>query len=159
MKLYFVRHGKAQQFAASDEARLLTEDGIKSMRNMAEMLRRCGVNPTRIYSSPRVRAQETATIIAEALSKPLEITEACNFHFNASAVFQLTNQLHPESEVIFVGHNPSMSETVEALTGASVDLNTGAVACVTRVYPPSTNGVILKWLLTPKIVDSFFANS
>ena len=47
-----------------------------------------------------------------------------------------------------------MSEVVSAITGARVELSTCAVACVTRFNPHYPESAILKWLLTPKVVEA-----
>ena len=157
MKLYFVRHGKAGALTTTDAARTLTPQGTADTQNTAELLRRMDINLTKIYSSPRVRAHQTAVILGHALRKEPEVTDICNFDFSVSGAMELVRGMPEDAEVMFVGHNPTMSEVVEALTGAAVELSTGAVACVTRVYPPSKGGAILKWLLTPKVVNAFFA--
>ena len=159
MKLYFVRHGKASQIAVSDEQRPLTPDGIESVKNMAKVLRKADCHLTKIYTSPRLRALQTAQIIAEEFGIEAEINDACNFSFNANAAMKLCEGMVDDAEVMYVGHNPSMSEVVEAMTGAAVELSTGAVACVTNFYPPTTRGSILKWLLTPKIINPLFSDS
>ena len=156
MKLYFVRHSKASQIAPSDEQRPLTPDGIESVKNMAKVLRKADCNLMKIYSSPRLRALQTAQIIAKAFGMDVEVNDMCNFNFNASAAMKLCDGMDNDAEVMFVGHNPSMSEVVESMTGAAVELSTGAIACVANVYPPATKGAILKWLLTPKIINPMF---
>jgi phosphohistidine phosphatase len=156
MKVYFVRHGKASQTAPSDEQRPLTEDGIESAKNLAVALKKAGCKPTIIYTSPRVRALQTATIIADEFGMTAQVNNACNFEFNAKAAAELCTGYDEEDEIMFVGHNPSMSEVVQHITGAAVELSTGAIACVTEFYPPSTRNAVLKWLLTPRVIDPLF---
>lgn len=156
MKLYFVRHGRASQIATTDAARPLLAEGEMQAANMGKVLKAFGLSPTQIFTSPRVRALQTAQIIGKALGKEPIIREACNFNFNVNQVFQLIYGMEEDAEVLFVGHNPSMSAVVNDLTGAEIELSTGAVACVTRIFPPSTNGATLKWLLTPKLVKAIF---
>lgn len=158
MKLYFVRHGKASQVAPSDAQRPLTSGGVESVKHMAQVLRKSDYHPTKIYCSSRLRALQTANLIAEALGIEAEINDACNFSFSASAALKLCSGMDDEAEIMFVGHNPSMSEVVESITGAAVELSTGAIACVTNIYPPMTRGAILKWLLTPKVIDAMFSD-
>ena len=154
MKVYFVRHGKASQNAPTDEQRPLTEEGIESVKNMAIALKKAGCQPTIIYTSPRVRAFQTAALIAQEFGMKAEVNNACNFEFNAKAAAELCQGYDDDDEVMFVGHNPSMSEVVQHVTGAAVDLSTGGVACVAEFYPPSTRNAILKWLLVPKVIDA-----
>jgi phosphohistidine phosphatase len=158
MKVYFVRHGKASQTAPSDEQRPLTEDGVESAKNLAVMLKKAGCQPTIIYTSPRVRALQTATIIADEFGMTAQVNKACNFEFNVKAATELCTGYDEEDEIMFVGHNPSMSEVVQHITGATVELSTGGIACVTEFYPPSTRNAVLKWLLTPRVIDPLFAS-
>ncbi|MCA9912932.1 MAG: phosphohistidine phosphatase SixA [Anaerolineae bacterium] len=155
MKLYFVRHGKASSVASSDEMRPLTHQGADDVRRMGRFLEKIGVQPTRIYTSPRLRALQTANIIADSLGVQAHVDDACNFHFSIRHLPELVAGMGEEDEVMFVGHNPSMSEIVKATCGAEVDLSTGAVACVTKIYPQAkANSGTLKWLLTPKTVEA-----
>ena len=154
MKLYFVRHGKAVRIAASDELRQLDEEGIRQAQQIGQVLAGMGIKPAKIYSSPRLRALETARLIGNALGIEPEIHNACNFDFTLDDALELAAPFADDNEVMFVGHNPSMSEVVEAICGAQVDLSTGAVACVARVHPPRSGDATLKWLLTPKVAGA-----
>lgn len=153
MKLYFIRHGKAGYNAPSDEERPLTDAGIEQAKNNGLVLKRMGVQPAHIYTSPRRRAQETAEYLGQALDVEPEIRDACNFSFSVDKALALIEDAGAEDEIFFVGHNPSMSEVVYGFTGAQVDMSTCAIACVTRFMPGHGNSGILKWLITPKIVS------
>jgi probable phosphoglycerate mutase len=79
VKLYFVRHGESsantlREFSNSGYKHPLTALGIEQARQAASALR--GLNISRIYSSPVLRAVQTAKIIADALQSSIEITEA-----------------------------------------------------------------------------------
>lgn len=155
MRLFLIRHGRASQVAASDAKRPLTDEGIEQAQRMGHILRGYDVRLTKLYCSPRVRAQETADHIGTALSITPEINDACDFDFSVEKAMRLLQGLPDDAQVAFVGHNPSMSEVVHALTGARVELSTGAVACVTGIYLDYPDGAMLKWLLTPRIARSF----
>ena len=79
MRLYFVRHGESTanllwEFSNSGFKHPLTEKGIEQARAVARSL--SGLQVEQIYSSPVMRAVQTAQILAESLQAPLEITEA-----------------------------------------------------------------------------------
>lgn len=152
MKLYFIRHGKAGYNAASDELRPLTDVGIQQAKDNGALLKAMGVIPAKIYTSPRLRAQQTADYLGQALDREPEINDACNFDFSKDKAIKLASQYNEDDEIFFVGHNPSMSEVVTAITGAQVELPACAIACVTRFHPDYPSQAILKWLLTPKVV-------
>ncbi len=156
MRLYFLRHAEASYDAATDHDRPLTQRGIERTRTAAKVMQKLDVNPVHIYSSPRVRAVETAQIVAEALGKTVEVRDGVNFSFNVNAVRALIDGLTERQDVMFVGHNPSMSEVVSELTGANVSLKKGGLARV-DVFSPSLEGCELVWLITPKIFDALEA--
>lgn len=151
MRLYFVRHGKAEQAAESDHARELTTKGAARVRVLAGALAHMGVTPDYVYASPRVRAQQTAQIMADMLGATVETRDAVNFSFSLEAVETLTSDLSPDSDVMFVGHNPSMSQVVQDICGAQVSMKTGAVACVET--GSSSRYGMLQWYVYPKMFE------
>jgi broad specificity phosphatase PhoE len=79
MRLYFVRHGEStanllREFSNSGFKHPLTEKGAQQARAVARGL--SGLLVEQIYSSPVMRAVQTAQILAESLQAPLEVTEA-----------------------------------------------------------------------------------
>ncbi|MGJ3238816.1 MAG: SixA phosphatase family protein [Anaerolineae bacterium] len=152
MKLYFIRHGKAGYDAPTGEARPLTDVGVQQAIDNGALLKALNVQASAIYTSPRLRARQTAEYIGEALTCEPEITDDCNFDFSAKKALALAARHAPDAELLFVGHNPSMSAVVTQLTGAQVELPTCAIACVTRVHPGDLHAAILKWMVTPKLI-------
>ncbi|HEY6097514.1 MAG TPA: phosphoglycerate mutase family protein, partial [Candidatus Deferrimicrobium sp.] len=69
MRIYLVRHSEAVDRvpAMPDGARHLSARGRASFREMARRFRDAGGDPTRIFSSPLVRAVQTAEILSETL--------------------------------------------------------------------------------------------
>jgi 2,3-bisphosphoglycerate-dependent phosphoglycerate mutase len=79
MWLTFVRHGESEanllrEFSNSGLKHPLTAQGVAQAQQVAKSL--AGMVVARVYSSPVLRAQQTAKIIAARLAAPLEITEA-----------------------------------------------------------------------------------
>ncbi len=79
MKLYFARHGEStanllRQFSNGDSKHPLTEKGIEQARELAHSLSTAQIE--KIYTSPVLRAVQTAQILNENLKAPVEITEA-----------------------------------------------------------------------------------
>jgi phosphohistidine phosphatase len=66
VKLYLIRHGPAEDRAASlkDEDRALTPAGRERVRSVAKLLVEVGEAPLGIVTSPLVRAVQTAEIVA-----------------------------------------------------------------------------------------------
>ena len=156
MKLYFVRHGEAEDLAPSDHGRELTARGIKRLEKSAQVLKRLGIQPEVIYSSPRIRAKQTAEIIAEALDMEITITEECNFGFDWNEVKSLTKNYKSNAEIMFVGHNPDMSQIVHKMTGASVSMKKGGFARIDVVSRKAQRGELV-WLIAPKVFDALYS--
>jgi len=79
MKLYFVRHGESdaniRHVISNRESPFgLTELGMQQAKTLAIRLR--DIPLTAIYSSPVLRARETAEILSQAFGLPYQITEA-----------------------------------------------------------------------------------
>ncbi len=149
MKLYFMRHGKAVDASLMDNDfdRPLTDKGAKRVRRIAHVLMSMGVRPEVIYASPRVRAQQTALIVAEALGRKVTTRDEVNFEFQAEHVERMIHGFGNDAELMFVGHNPSMSDVVRRVTGANVNMEVGAVACAS-VTPYNIYDGELAWYIT-----------
>lgn len=149
MRLYFMRHGDAVNMADSDYARPLSKAGIQETRAMGMLLARMGIQPAHIYTSPRVRAQETAQIVADLLYLPVETREELNFDFDLAALGRLIEGVPEDAELFLVGHNPSMSDVLRHLCGPHISLQTAAVARV-DLQPDMLDQALLKWVIPPK---------
>jgi phosphohistidine phosphatase len=151
MKLYFLRHAHAEDGKeGSDHKRRLTSKGLRAASNVAKVLSTLKFSPVVVYSSPRVRARQTAEVIAASLGVNIEIRDEMDFGFDAAAVKQLMNAHKPESELLLVGHEPSMSQVITGLTGARVQMKKGGIACVELVTFAPLQGDLL-WLMPPKL--------
>lgn len=151
MKLYFMRHGEASDDAPSDELRPLTPVGRERLANAGKVLKKL-ITVDAVYASPRLRAKQTADIIAAALNQTVMIRDELNFSFSIDALRSVIAGYGEDSRLLLVGHNPSISEVIQQMTGANVNLKTGAIVCV-DVYPIALKGGSLRWMLTPRIMD------
>lgn len=116
--LFIVRHGIAEDVHPddpSDHARRLTEKGRRRVRAAAHGMRAVGVVPTAIWTSPHVRALETAAIVNEVVAPRLnlEIRESLSFRGGADAIrSELGDSV---GSVLVVGHEPILSGLVTSL--------------------------------------------
>jgi phosphohistidine phosphatase len=154
MRLYLLRHGHAEDTSTgSDHDRALTTEGIARLNTAAKVMRRLGIKPAVIFSSPRVRALQTAEIVADALGAEIRIREEVNFGFDTQAVRKLIHDLNDSDEVMFVGHEPSFSMTVRRLTGADIEMKKGGLARIDLTDRHTPSGVLV-WLLAPAVFDA-----
>jgi phosphohistidine phosphatase len=157
MKLYFLRHGLAGdrgEWQGDDAKRPLTTEGKDKMKRAAVMIRKLGIKPDLIITSPLVRALQTAEVVA----KELDLKDALLTDARLSPGFDVLKLIdviraHPKANaIIFVGHEPDFSATVGKLIGGgTIEFKKGALALVELPDPAKLKGT-LAWLLPPRIL-------
>jgi phosphohistidine phosphatase len=158
MKLYFLRHGKADrsQWDGDDDDRPLTAEGEEAMRREAKTLRALGIAPGVIVTSPLARARRTAELAADGLgmSGRVVVDDRLAPGFDVRRLEQVLAAHGPADEVMVVGHEPDFSETVaELIGGGDIAMKKGGLARV-DVTAPVAGGGELVWLLTPPLLGS-----
>jgi phosphohistidine phosphatase len=130
-QLWLLRHGEAEPHdARPDPERRLTSRGEGQARSAGIALARLEVNFQRVFTSPYVRALDTARIACEALGAEPEVRDVLAGKFDAAAGRALLEDAGPEARILVVGHEPDFSQTVEELTGGTIDLKKGGVAAL-----------------------------
>jgi phosphohistidine phosphatase len=166
MDLYVIRHGPAAEPDAGkygdDGRRPLTARGKKRMERAAAGLRRLGAAVERIYTSPLLRALQTAAIIGRRLGvRPRAIVRS-DLLLPAADVEELPAYLSRHARqggVALVGHEPHLSRLLGRLlnsgagTGAGVEMKKGAVARL-RVEWTSADRprATLVWLIPARVL-------
>ena len=156
MRLYFCRHGLAEaneDGALADSERQLTSRGVIRTEKAARFLDELGVRPGTLYSSPLVRARQTAEILGEQLRLTVKIVPELAPGFDINALEQLCAGLGEDEGVMLVGHEPDFSSTLSTLTGLGrVVMKKGGLARVDVLTGLPMRGHLV-WLLTPKVMD------
>jgi phosphohistidine phosphatase len=129
-QVWFLRHGEAEPHDARPDAeRRLTELGEEQSRAAGRALQRLGIPIHVVFSSPKVRAWDTARLACEALEvEPIEHRPLANGFTREEALELAAGD--PDDRILLVGHNPSFEQVIYDLTGARTDLRKGAVAGV-----------------------------
>jgi len=156
--LYFVRHGKAghHSAAADDDERTLSEAGVAALRSAAPLWRRANLRPDVIISSPLPRALQTAELVRAGIGFPDQPVVDDRLRPGASwGDFARAMVAHPAARrIVFVGHEPDLSDAVCLLTGAAaVRMRKGGIACVEFPGIPDPGAGELAWLLDPDLYD------
>jgi phosphohistidine phosphatase len=151
--LVLVRHAIAEdrQPGRPDAARRLTPEGASKLVRAAGGLKRLGVEPDRILTSPLIRAVETAALLVEVLTpgREAEICEALAPGHHPQAVLDAASG-GPEGTIVLVGHEPDLGELASwLLTGSTRKVRmplrkAGAVAIA--MEDPAE----LLWMLAPR---------
>lgn len=125
-RLYVLRHGIAEDAHPDaphdDGARRLTEKGRQRTERAAHGMKRLGVAPVRIASSPHTRARQTAEIVAGVLAPPegIEVVDALGFGGSPAETLAYLQRDDLPWPLMIVGHQPMLSEVVGALVTPGV---------------------------------------
>lgn len=132
--LLLLRHAKSSRSDPTlpDFDRPLNGRGKRAAPRMGELLQQEGLVPSRLVSSPAVRARDTAKRVARrcGYGKAIELQPEL-YHATAESICRVLRELwNDPARVLLVGHNPGLEELIEQLTGSPVRFPTAALAQV-----------------------------
>ena len=124
--LTLVRHAKSSWDypELSDFERPLNARGRREAPQVAAKLKRAGVKPDRLVSSPALRAITTAHLFAAELALRIEDIELNSNIYEASpqTLIHIVRALPDEDrEVLLFGHNPGISQAAHVLGECTFD--------------------------------------
>src|SRR5689334_3057243 len=130
-QLWLLRHGEAVPHDSKPDAeRELTPRGRRQSEAAGIALAALNVEFAACYTSPKVRARETAELACEALNIEPEDAPVLADGFSRDAALELLLPHDAEARVLAVGHEPTFSQVVFDLTGGRVDFKKGGVAAM-----------------------------
>ena len=154
MYCYLVRHGEAKA-ETEDPARSLSDRGREEVTRVARHVRTFGLQIAEIRHSDKLRARQTAEILAEQLS-PLrgihEMEGLAPMDHPSKAQAEIEKSRDP---IMLVGHLPHLSRLASALILGDpeqeiVHFKAGAVACLVR----DEYVFRLQWILAPDLAKT-----
>jgi phosphohistidine phosphatase len=130
-QLWLLRHGEAEPHdTRHDPERRLTPRGERQAIAAGRALRALGLEFAAVFTSPRVRAADTARLACESLAIDPIVHEPLSGGFGAADARELMAGQDANARVLLVGHEPDFSNVVLDLTGGRIDLKKGGVAAV-----------------------------
>jgi len=153
MKVYLVRHGEAvsSQF---DPQRPLSEQGLADIRKVASLIKPLEISVEHIWHSGKLRAAQTAEILAEAVS----VEKDCSAHEALSPnddVTIIADEIKPyDTDLMIVGHLPFLAYLTSLLVAGKETANVaafdaGSIACLNRRDPGRWQ---IKWMISPELL-------
>jgi len=120
MHCILVRHGIAvepDEWEGMEENRPLTEKGKKRVRQAAEGLAALDCQPTHLFTSPFVRAYDTARLLRMVICPTLKVETREELAVGAKPeqLVGLLRTLPLDAVVVCVGHEPQLGEVVGLL--------------------------------------------
>ncbi len=134
--LYIVRHAKSSWDFSNihDYERPLLEVGIERTKKIIKHLKKQDTRPDLIMSSHALRARDTARMIADGLSFPIEKMMIMNeiYHGDIDEIINLITTLSNDTKkVMIVGHNPTLTTLSNKFLEEPIDwLPTSGVVCI-----------------------------
>ena len=152
MQLYLVQHGDAVA-KEIDPSRPLSDAGRRDVAAIADLLASMKVRPEKIFHSGKVRAVETAELLAAEIAPGMAI-EAMDGLGPKDPVEPVTRIAGDwTSDVMLVGHLPFMARLVASLVAANPKLTVasfipGTVVCIER---DGEGHFAIAWMVRPEI--------
>jgi phosphohistidine phosphatase len=124
--LTILRHAKSSwnDSSLSDHERPLNGRGKRDAPDIAERIRKAGIRPSLIISSPAKRAWSTAKVIAREISYPVEFLqrEKSLYHAGLQILLDtLAQQDQGFNSILLVGHNPGLTDLANFLVPRLTD--------------------------------------
>ena len=153
-----IRHGIAVEpegWEGSDENRPLTEKGKKRVRQAAVGLMALNCKPTHLFSSPFVRAYDTARLLRALVCPTLKVETRDELAVGSSPdkIVAMLRSLPTESMVMCVGHEPLLGEVAGLLLCGkaipSLSLKKAGAALIRLSGDAKPGRGLLRWWLQP----------
>jgi phosphohistidine phosphatase len=158
-ELYLVRHAIAAERGdewPDDGERPLTERGIDRFKDAVRGLDAIGVSLDEIFTSPLVRAAQTAALLAAGIDgRPaVRILDALAPGHAPGVVTTGLARVARRSRVALVGHEPGLGELAAYLIGAERPLafRKGGVCRIDIPALGRTPAGSLVWFMPPKVL-------
>ncbi len=154
MKLYLVRHGEAvsSQF---DLQRPLSEQGLADIRKVALFIKPLEISVEHIRHSGKLRAAQTAEILAEAVL----VEKDCSAHEGLGPnddVTIIADELDAcDTNLMIVGHLPFVAYLTSLLVAGNqtanvVAFDAGSIACLNRLNRSQWQ---IEWMISPDLLS------
>jgi phosphohistidine phosphatase len=156
MHLQLLRHadaGDPMAWTGPDAARPLSKKGRDQSERLGRFLAGTRFRPELFITSPKVRAVETAEIVAKLLDVSVAVDDRLAGPLDLPAIDGIIDSHgHPEQPVL-VGHDPDFSELVAVLCGAAgVPMRKGALVRIEVARPIAPGAATLRWMIPPDLL-------
>ena len=151
-----LRHGIAEPHGAreNDDERVLTATGKRRMKQIGRGLAKYFPKADVVYASPLIRCVQTAKRVVKAYGSatPLEMSDTLKPGSDPEAIRALITSSEAR-HIICVGHEPTLSMAMLALTKMSsdgaIELRKGGCYGLRMLADGSAR---LEWMLRPRIL-------
>jgi phosphohistidine phosphatase len=158
IELHLLRHahaGDPMKWKGSDFDRPLSAKGRAQAERLGGLLAQVGFETDAILTSPKVRARETAELVADRLGVGVVPEDRLAETVTLADLEEILTAAGDPSRPMIVGHDPDFSELLALLVGAAeISMRKGAIARVDLGRPIEPASGILRWLLPPELIPT-----
>jgi phosphohistidine phosphatase len=158
-ELYLVRHAIAADRGSEwpdDTKRPLTERGIARFKEVVKGLRRLDVKIDEVFTSPLIRARQTADLLSEGLEgkPPVKVLDALAPGHTSAAVMTQLAKVAKRRRIALVGHEPDLGELAAHLIGAgrALGFKKGGVCRIDVGSLSARRAASLVWFVPPSLL-------
>ncbi|MHC4326200.1 MAG: phosphohistidine phosphatase SixA [Planctomycetota bacterium] len=153
MKVYLVRHGEAVS-SQVDPQRPLSEQGRADVRKVASFIRPLGISVEHIRHSGKLRAAQTAEILAGAVAAEKGCSEHKDLGPNDDVAIIAGEMEACDTDLMIVGHLPFLAYLASLMVAGKEIANVaafdaGSIACLNRSDPGQWQ---IEWMITPELL-------
>jgi len=156
IELHLLRHAHAGDplaWSGPDERRPLSDKGEKQSDRLGRFLVGVGFTSDAVITSPKVRAAQTADIVARHLGVPVIVDERLAGGLDLPDLEAILRDAGDPVRPVLVGHDPDFTDLVEVLTGSgAMTMKKGAIIRIDVDRPLVAGGGSLAWLVTPDLL-------
>ena len=153
MFLYLVQHGDAKR-EEEDPARPLSDKGIEDVKKVASFIDRLNITIEEVLHSSKLRARQTAEIIADSLRITKDVLETEGLSPLDEPAIWFENLKSKTHSLMLVGHLPHLGKLSSFLLCGDkeksiISFKMGGIVCMKR----EGAGIwTLQWMVTPEIL-------
>jgi phosphohistidine phosphatase len=155
MRVYLVQHGESRP-EEEDPQRRLTDEGVRNVQKVAQFLRPLGLKLETIWHSGKPRAQQTAEILAGAVSARQGMLQR-NGLAPKDPVAPVKQAIEQSAgDLMIVGHLPFLGKLAALLVADNeereiVAFRFGCVVCLERIEDGPWK---LAWMIVPALLSA-----
>jgi phosphohistidine phosphatase len=154
MEVYLIQHAESKP-KDEDPERPLTDEGLKNIKRVASYSRSSlSINVRQILHSGKLRAKQTAEILAGYLNPPEGIIATDELDPMADPAIWAKRIAEIKDNIMLVGHLPHLGRLASLLLCGNEDLNVVAFqnACIVKLVSDDKSNWKLRWLIAPSII-------
>jgi len=154
VRLYLVQHAESKS-KEEDPERPLSDKGLKDIAKMARYAtHHLSIEVERVAHSGKLRAKQTAEILAEHLARPKEVMANDDLEPLADPKVWQRRLAETIEDTLLVGHLPHLSKLASTLLVRDenrevVSFKMGAIVCLER---DQQNHWTIQWMITPDTI-------